>query len=206
MKKLFILILLITTVIGFAESANQHRDLIQVIESGDAVLTARGNGGCAGAAIEGSLTNRTAEAMLISMLISQREGFFLRNSQDGQNMIGIAIIPARYNPESASGYLKLSPKSKTDIIILALCADFHKRNPLEEDNFSHETMPDELKDITSRINQFFINNVVNSGDLMKSVKLSQIALWKFLGVSKLEMSTKFDFEEADWMAIEKVLK
>jgi hypothetical protein len=168
--------------------------LSQAISNGDVTLIANGNGGSSGDAVTGNLKNNRSNEIHINVILN--DGFYLRNSGSGQNMVATQIFLSDggyFTSGSTSKFITLAPNADTGIMFLAFCADFERDNPTSSQTFSSVAMPSGIQTIASKISRYMADNF--DDDLIIPV---QLALWRSQGQSRLAISEKFDFDSSDW--------
>jgi hypothetical protein len=169
------------------------RELSEAIASGDVTLTAKGNGSSSGAAVDGYLKNNTPNELRINVILG--EGFYLRNSGSGQNMIATQIFLAdgEYSSDGTQDFIRLFSGANAQIMFLAFCADFERDIPSSNEAFSVAPVPAASKTIASKISRYMADNF-DSDD----TTAIQLALWRSQGQTQPVIASKFQFTGVDW--------
>jgi hypothetical protein len=194
MRKLLLTLFIIAglSVAVFAQASNTAYDLEDLLNKGQVVLTANGNGGSSGSSIEGYLKNVTSRTIWVNIYISK--GLYLKNSGIGQNMIAVQVYleDGSYYSDGTQFFIELEPQENTAVTIVAFCADFEKENPSARESFTASAMPGSLRSIASKISRYLADN----GD-EDIVDAAQVAVWLTQGETSSSIRKKFDFASAD---------
>jgi hypothetical protein len=195
MRRAFLFLLVFTIANSlFAQTSVPVQELNDVLENGQAALTARGNGSSSGMAVIGYLRNVTSGELRISIYIN--EGLYLKNSGAGQNMVAAQIYlnGGRYSSDGLRSFIVLKPQENAEVNFLAFCANLERDNPSSEENFSGSAMPSELQTIAAKINKY-MDEYPNDENI---VTIAQLALWRYQGNTWDEISEHFQFTQNDW--------
>jgi hypothetical protein len=178
----------------FAQTAGSIRELKDVLENGQAALTASGNGSSSGMALTGYVQNGTSSELRINIYI--REGLYLRNSGAGQNMVAsqIYLKGGRYVSDGLSNFIILNPRENAEVDLLAFCANLERDNPSSGENFAVDDMPSDLQTIAEKINKY----MDEYPDDENIVTIAQVALWRYQGKTQNEISEHFQCTQDDW--------
>ncbi|MDR2767299.1 MAG: hypothetical protein LBB82_03120 [Treponema sp.] len=195
MYKVFLVVFTFSLVNSlFAQNSPPVRELNDVLETGQATLTAAGNGNSSGMAVNGYLQNRTTGELRISIYLKQ--GLYLRNSGPGQNMVATKIYlkGGRYLSDGQSSFIVLGARESMEVDFLAFCANLERDNPSLGESFSKGAMPSKLRTIAEKINKYMDEHP----DDEDTVTIAQLALWRHQGETRDEISEHFRFTQNDW--------
>jgi hypothetical protein len=202
MRKFSVLLLFAILVSNgvFGQSSSRVRDLGEALTNGDITLTANGNGGSSGPAVNGYLRNNTRIEIRINVILS--EGIYLRNSGDGQNMVAIQVLlgDGGYFSDGKRNFISLPARESSLIVFSAYCADFGLDNPSASQTFSRASMPAGIQSIVSKISRYTVANF--GSDNTGAV---QLALWRSQGQTRSKIAQKFSFTDADWELATKIM-
>ena len=182
-------------------------ELNDALSRGDVTLTARGAGASTGlGAVTGNLRNNTAREIQVNVII--RDGLYLVNSGRGQNMIALQVFQSggRFWTLDGRRFITLPANSNTAIEFTALCAEFDMDNPTNAEIFRTAAMPQQVRAILSRINNYLARNF--DANLSNA---AQIALWRThdlsrgRGLTRQEIATTFPVSDADWAASTRIM-
>jgi hypothetical protein len=195
MRKAFLFLFVFNMVISlFAQTSVPVQELNDVLDNGQATLTAHGNGSSSGMAVIGYLRNLTSGELRVSIYIKQ--GLYLRNSGPGQNMLATQIYldGGRYSSDGLRSFILLKPQENAEVNFLAFCANLERDNPSSGESFSGGAMPSELQTIAAKINKY-MDEYPNDENV---VTTAQVALWRYQGNTWDEISEHFQFTQDDW--------
>jgi hypothetical protein len=193
-KNILVLVLFVlATAVSFAQTGTAVQDLNDAIRNGQARLTANGNGGSSGMAVEGFLRNLTSGELRININIDM--GIYLVNSGKGQNMVGTQIYlkGGKYSSDGTRSFIVLQPRANMEVNFLAFCADLELGNPSSGESFSIDSMPAEIGTIAAKINRYEREHPDEN-----LVTIAQVALWRSRGKTWSEISRYFRFTQNDW--------
>ncbi|MDR0402796.1 MAG: hypothetical protein LBH35_04315 [Treponema sp.] len=198
MRKLLFMALITTA--GMLAAQSQVLDMDAALRNGDVSLTASGNGSSSGASVEGYLQNNRTVIIRISIVISG--GIYLKNSGSAQNMVATQVYLADggYYIENDMAFIELAPRSRTEIMLIAFCADFELDNPSPNDSFSRGSMPSALQAITAKVSRFMADHP--DEDI---VTAAQLAVWLARGETLESISEKFDFTSDDVVLARRIM-
>jgi hypothetical protein len=195
MRKAVLCVLLFSVVNNlFAQTSTSVQELNDALKNGQAVLTANGNGGSSGMAVNGYLWNVTSGELRIDVYIN--EGLYLRNSGAGQNMVATRIYlkGGRYFSDGLRDFITLGPQENTEVNFMAFCANLERDNPSPGESFSSDPMPSDLQTIAAKINRY----VDEHPDDENTAVAAQVALWRSQGKTWDEIGEHFRFTQNDW--------
>lgn len=186
-----IALLLIATSHG--ASAQIVGDLYDEIDSGNIrLMSANGNGSLSGAAVEGSLSNRTESPLRVNVYLARP--IFLANDGEGQNMVASEVYlgDGDYMSDGRRPFIELAPGEETSVRFIAYCVDFARENPSSEESFSIGTLPASLESVMSGINAFAFAN-----PSMDIAATAQMAIWLAQGESAEDIKSRIEVSEAE---------
>jgi len=167
----------------------------EVLSNGTVTLSATGNGVSSGFAVEGYLKNNTRNAISINVIIEN--GIYLKNSGHGQNMVAIQVFlsDGGYYSEGRSNYIMVPAQTNVAIVFDAFCANFELDNPSRDETFSVTSIPASIRGITSNISKYAANTFDSDNDATTAI---QLALWRSQGLTRDEITRKFEFDFEEW--------
>jgi hypothetical protein len=197
MRKVFLVVLGFCVAGGlFAQSiiSRPVSELNDVLENGQAALTANGNGGSSGMVINGHLRNITSGELRINTSINR--GIYFKNSGAGQNMIATRIYlkGGQYYSDGSHEFIVLQSQENTEVSFIAFCANLERSNPSPEESFSSDTMPAELQTMAAKINRYLDEHPSDENQTI----VAQLALWRSQGKTWNEIGEHFGFTQSDW--------
>ena len=174
---------------ALAAQAQTVRDLAQAVASGDVVLVeVTGNGGSSGTALEGVLVNSSARIIRID--VSLKVPLFFRNKGPGQNMLATNVYGrgGSYFRQGGRSFLRLRPRERLQVVLLAYCADFEKDNPTRDSSFRETAIPKKLGSIAAKISAY-----QKQHPNLDLTVAAQLALWRAQGISLDKIAQRFPF-------------
>jgi hypothetical protein len=195
MRNLVVLVIFaFGTINGLFAQRTSVQDLDNALRAGQVSLTANGNGGSSGGAVDGFLRNRTSNELWINIYIDQ--GVYLVNSGSGQNMVGTQIYlgGGMYSFDGSREFIILPPQTNTEVEFVAFCANLERDNPSSGENFSIGSMPSEITTMAAKINRYMREH----SDDEDAIIVAQVALWRAQGKTESEIGQHFEFTPADW--------
>jgi hypothetical protein len=180
----------------FTQSISERplSELNDVLENGQASLTANGNGGSSGMVVNGHLRNVTSGELRVNIAINR--GIYFKNSGAGQNMIATRIYlkGGRYYSDGSRKFIVLQAQENAEVSFIAFCANLERSNPSSEESFSSDTMPAELQTLAPKINRYLDEHPADENQNT----VAQLALWRSQGKTRNEIEKHFEFTQSDW--------
>jgi hypothetical protein len=192
MRKLVLFFVLVFSVSGVL-SAQTVIQLQDALNAGQVKLvSARGNGGSTGSAIDAELHNETRTELRINIHLSKP--VYLVNGGAGQNMVAVEVYLSNGNYYSIGDdyFIELAPSAFTQVKFIAYCVDFEKENPSSGDSFEIKALPNKLKKIVQKISEYGIANPDTD-----YIIAAQLAIWMTQGVPVKSIKDKFTFTDED---------